>query len=148
MARSATEDQKRMYAEFAAEFPQCMLCGWGMDRPWRTFRKWMIPAVDNAHIIGGSGRSHDRRNIVRLCRGCHSLHHHHRIMVDGKYLPFVDLEHLLWIKRAYDPEFYDLQYLIERRGRVDMDERPRRPPDGLLSLRTRFFPYKESVSEV
>lgn len=105
-----SRESREMYEEFMAEWPCCMMCGWGDGRR-REFRYWMIPRLDNAHIIGGSGRRHDRRCIVRLCAGCHRLSHGDKIKVDGRALPNFGLGEMLWLKRERDVDYFDLEYL-------------------------------------
>ena len=90
-----------MYEQFASTFDFCWACG----------RLWVF-GLENAHIIGGSGRTHDRRNITRLCGVCHKLAHGHTIRdQDGSKLPLLKLPHLLWLKARLDPEWYDVRYL-------------------------------------
>lgn len=106
MAKAPTSAERKMYAEFIDRFRFCWACGWSGG-----FRAWMVPRLENAHIVGGAGRRHDRRAIARLCAGCHRLSHGDRIVVDGIVLPTLSLQNLLWLKQAYDPEWYDVPYL-------------------------------------
>jgi hypothetical protein len=108
----ATKQQKDMYAKFMAAFTSCWSCGWRGE-----FRNWMWPRLENAHIRGGEGRTHDRRNICRLCNGCHRLNTGERIVVNGEPLRNLELCHMLWLKLQFDPEFYDPEYLNSLRPR-------------------------------
>lgn len=103
MAKRANASQREMYSEFAALYWYCWHChargvyGIGSHTP-----------LDIAHIVGGPGRSHDRRNIIRLCRDCHRAQHGERW---PGYPGPLTLANMLWLKKQYDPEFYDRAYL-------------------------------------
>ncbi len=115
MAKKPTNADRKMYQAFMLEFYRCMACGWNPEAP--LYREWMFGRLENAHIVGGPGRRHDRRAIVRLCAGCHRLSHGDRIVVRGLVLPTLSLENLLWLKREHDPENYDAEYLQSLRIR-------------------------------
>lgn len=102
-----TREQRLMYASFAQHNTYCWNCGW----TGYPTRDWCWAWFHNAHIIGASGRTHDRRNLVRLCHGCHLLAHGAAIPVSGRYLPTFDRAGLLWLKREYDAAYFDLDYL-------------------------------------
>ena len=99
-----------MYGDFASAFRKCWACGWRQG--WRS---WCLSNLEIAHIVGGAGRRHDRRAIVRLCNGCHLLNHGARIVVAGVRLPTLDLGHLVWLKREWDQEHLDIPYLMSLR---------------------------------
>ena len=105
MAKRSTSEEKEMYGEFACMFPYCWFCAHRQNRA-------VLQELHIAHIIGGSGRSHDRRNILRLCRDCHRAQH-------GEHWPGcppqLTLANMLWLKKRFDPEFYDREYLQSRR---------------------------------
>lgn len=105
-----TPSQRAMYEQFNRDFNFCWACGWH-----GSFRGWMLPKLDNAHLIGGSGRKADRRCIARLCMGCHRLNHGDRIVVNGHALPTLNLQNLLWLKAHFDPDHYDPEYLMSLR---------------------------------
>lgn len=105
-----TKTQKEMYERFMDEFPFCFSCGWSGGGTL-----WGFPKIDNAHIIGGAGRKHDRRDIIRLCHFCHRVSHGDTIKIDGKKAPQISLENMLWLKFKIDAEHYDREYLREIR---------------------------------
>lgn len=122
MALALTADERQMYTEFMSDFPQCVACGWSGG-----YRDWMLPRLENAHIRGGHARTHDRRNILRLCNGCHRLAHGERIVVFGSALPELSTANMLWLKAAYDPGHYDWDYLHEIRP-IPADEQSIKKP--------------------
>lgn len=119
MAKRASSEQKDMYGEFAATFWFCWNCA-AHGKPL-TYHGLQL---DIAHIIGGAGRSHDRRNIIRLCRDCHRAQHGEHWPGSPKQLT---LANMLWLKKWYDPDFYDRQYVQGqriRRGHLPPARRP------------------------
>lgn len=59
-------------------------------------------------------RALDRRAVNLLCPLCHTLHSHtggrlHRI--GGVEFPQLSNANMLWIKHAFDVEYYDPEYL-------------------------------------
>ena len=104
----------------------------------------MLAKLENAHIRGGAGRTHDRRNILRLCNGCHRLAHGERIVVFGDPLPVLTTANLLWLKAAYDPDCYDWDYLHELRPIPATEQEPRKPDDWFFDVRINFK-YKLST---
>ena len=71
----------------------------------------MIGRLEMSHIVGGSGRRHDRRAIVRQCSGCHRLFHGDRVRIGGSLMPTLTKSNLLWAKQKFDPDYYDVEYL-------------------------------------
>lgn len=114
MAGKLTAVDKKMYELFMSQFPFCMACGW---KPGMYSKRWR--KLENAHIVGGAGRRHDRRAIVRLCMVCHQLNHGASIVAEGwevevagkRTLPTLSRENLLWLKQHYDIAFLDVEYL-------------------------------------
>ena len=89
----------------------CWACGRGeRDRPRDWYATWCI---HRAHIAA-KPRRQDRRAVVLLCPLCHlGGYHGERIITcerDGQW-PKLLREHLLWLKHAFDPEYYDRQFL-------------------------------------
>lgn len=111
MAKITSNTDSRVYETFAEAFPRCWACGWSPERS--AWRDWMRPELHCAHILGGPNRTCDRRNLCRLCEGCHRLAHGAAINVDGRYLPKLWLANLLWLKKHRDPDWYDRKYLTE-----------------------------------
>ena len=107
-----TNSEKEMYAEFTKDFPFCFACYWS---EYANFRRWMFPQLERAHIVGGSGRVADRRDIVMLCNGCHLLAHGATIRKSPKQdaLPNLRIDHLMWLKNRIDGEHYDRDYLCQ-----------------------------------
>lgn len=102
MAKRANDSQREMYGDFASLYWFCWSCA-SRENPGRA-----TPAHDIAHILGGPSRSHDRRNIIRLCRDCHRAQH-------GEHWPGcppqLTLANMLWLKKKFDPVHYDRKYL-------------------------------------
>lgn len=112
-----TAEQKKMYEKFMADFPFCFACGWSDFGPWRT---WGFPKIDNAHIVGGAGRQHDRRAIIRLCQSCHKSSHGERVVMGNKdgvnlIMPKLTFGMLIGLKKEIDPIHYDQSYLMSIR---------------------------------
>ena len=106
MARLSDDDQK-MFADFRGSYDYCWACGIKFGRWSSLDRK---PEVH--HIIGGSGRKHVRANLSLLCNRCHRLAEFETIRDDnGEPLPYLRVEHVLWLKRCHDPKFYDRREL-------------------------------------
>lgn len=115
---SLTANERLMYEDFMSEFRFCWACG---DRDRSQF------GLQNAHIVGASGRRADRRCIARLCQRCHTLNHGATIKVDGARLPNLPLLCLLWLKQEFDPDYYDpvfLQSLRIQSAEVLVPEEP------------------------
>ncbi len=116
MPKPLTKIERAMFQAFTADYPFCWACGIPANPTWVEAIHATIDYprnLERAHIIGGAGRVHDRRNLAMLCKLCHGAAHHERIRIgDGVtsgtavYLPNLYLEHLLW-----------LQFRLE--GRVD-----------------------------
>lgn len=111
MAKRATRDQQLMYGAFADEFQICWICGY----EGRGFRDWCLPRLDIAHIVGGPGRRHDRRDVWRACDGCHRISHGAHVRIREALAPMITLNHVLWVKKLFDPGYYDVPYLMSLR---------------------------------
>lgn len=105
MAKRATNEEREMYEEFAQQCQSCWFCTTRHERQ-------LVNELHIAHIIGGPGRSHDRRNIIRLCRDCHRAQHGERWPGSP---PQLSLANMLWLKKTFDPIYYDRKYLQSRR---------------------------------
>lgn len=107
MAKRATTEQRRMYAEFVEDFPFCWVCGWS-----EGFREHGRSELHCAHIVGGSGRRHDRRDLWRACEVCHCVSHGEtRKLATGEILPAISLSNVVWLKKIFDCDHFDLEYL-------------------------------------
>lgn len=90
----------------------CWLC---QSRPW----------TDLAHLVGGAGRSDERCNLLVLCRECHERNH----FCGGARR--IHLGHLLFLKHARDPDYYDLARVLALRGWAGLrDDLAIAPPEG------------------
>jgi len=91
---------------FIASVSSCWWCGLRFKPPgW--FAPWLI---ERAHIVS-SPRRKDRRVAALLCSRCHKVSHGERILIPGSVVLKPSVEHLLWLKRVNDPEFYDRDYM-------------------------------------
>lgn len=141
MAKRATTDQKLMYGAFAEEFQICWICGYD----GRSFRAWGFPKLDIAHVVGGSGRRHDRRDVWRACEACHRISHGARVMIRGELAPMITLSHVLWVKKLFDPCYYDVPYLMSLRIKRCEPIAPKKLPKFYLDM---FGKIRGSAHEV
>ncbi len=95
----------------------CWLSGW---TPSYRPTDWHGPTqLQVAHIASGAGKAvrvDDRRAVIVLSPLCHSLHVSNSDKLNkmkiGRYLyPTIDERHSLFLKKMFDPEYYDLEYL-------------------------------------
>lgn len=115
-----TADDREMYAEFTSDFPYCMACGIPDGTRDKTID---YPRhLERAHIIGGAGRVADREDIWMACKLCHDVSHGARIVVAGKPLPKLRLEHVLWLKRVLDNDHWNRRYLATLAGRKTLPD--------------------------
>lgn len=110
MAKKPNASELAMYGQFMAENVFCWACGFSLENR-TTGVEHGFSILENAHIIGGPGRRHDRRAINRLCNGCHCLAHGARIVIGGVLLPTISRGSMLWLKREDDPDHFDIDYL-------------------------------------
>jgi hypothetical protein len=103
---------KKIYADFANKFKPdgCWYCGW---REGQYDSGFFHVKLDISHIVGGAGRRKcDPRALNLLCSfPCHQLAHNATIKVDGKPLPKLTMANMLWLKRKFDPENYDPEWI-------------------------------------
>lgn len=111
----------------------CWLSGWTASyRPSWWFGPWFLHI---AHIASGGAkaiRTDDIRAVVLLSPLCHQLHVSNsdslpKMSIGGSEWPTIDERHTLWIKRRFDPENYDPDYLQSIWNGVLPN--PERPPD-------------------
>ena len=105
MAKKKTKAQREEDIAFRHEFDRC----WACSRRHKEYPQF--EQLQNAHIIGGDGRRHDRRDLTRLCERCHGLNHHLTYREGEIVLPHLELSAMLTLKQEFDPEYYDLEYL-------------------------------------
>lgn len=98
---------------FALEFAWCWNCRWPLgDRGGVIYepgdpRQVSATGLHIHHILGGPCRKHIRANLARLCNYCHAEVHANKI----------SLEHVLWLKRKYDPAGYSRRELQQLLGK-------------------------------
>jgi hypothetical protein len=115
--------------EFAEQFQFCAVC-------------WSRASLDIHHIVGGAGRKHDRRNLLRLCRWCHEgLHAGGRNNLDRGVC--------LTAKRDVDDAYYDPEFLASLRRKRHLGYDPEPYPDRALWFRQRNgFPVELAVMPI
>ena len=76
---------------------------------------WCAPwFLQRAHVASGGcvrARVEDVRAINILCPRCHALNHGSVIRCRKDKLPTISTASMLWIKRARDPDNWDLEFL-------------------------------------
>lgn len=95
----------------------CWLCG--RTQSYRPIWFHGPYYLQIAHIASGGGRAfrvNDRRAVGLLCTICHHLHVSDAdrlpTMQVGKHkYPTIDERHTLYLKKAFDPEHYDPEWL-------------------------------------
>jgi hypothetical protein len=84
-------------------------CWWCGSHSFERPDNWHSPyLIERAHIVA-SPRVEDRRVCILCCSMCHKASHGERIA--GYKLPAPTLGNMLWLKRTFDPEFYDLAFM-------------------------------------
>lgn len=108
-------DGRAELSRFADEFSYCAVC-WGRE------------ALHIHHLQQGAGRSHDRRNLLRLCHWCHDGLH-----CGGKSNLTKGM--CLTAKREVDDAHYDPAFLAELRHKRHLGYGPERIPHRALWFR-------------
>ena len=112
------------------DFDFCFCCGFPRTR--RLDRK-----LEAAHLCKqsmGMKRPDDRRAVVLLCAMCHVRQENptpEPVMVSGQMLPPITGGNMVWLKRQFDPQFFDLTYIDELFGTRNMGKIA--PPDPLFA---------------
>lgn len=118
-AKQLGEDGRR-YLLFPVESPTpwCFACGrTKFERPIAWYAPWQMQI---AHLAAGGSkmkRHLDRRAVILLCPWCHLLHTTHGTStrtVMGILCPELANEHVLFLKRLRDPEFWDPEWIAAR----------------------------------
>ena len=118
-------EKELLFDEFCEEFPFCWSCGWN---PHYAIHRWHVPKLDIHHSLGGPNRIHDRRNLARLCAGCHRLAHGDRLRDSlGDRIPALSRSNIFWLKRERDRDFYDPMW-YELRGSIIVPKLERPDP--------------------
>lgn len=105
--RSVEErERERKYAEFSGAMPCCWICGRAAtDKPsW-----WNGPfLIERMHIVNKT-RVEDVRAIIAGCSLCHRIQHGDRF--PQSLMRPQTMTELLELKREYDPDNYDPEFL-------------------------------------
>jgi hypothetical protein len=114
---TASDDYEEMFG--LTPYPWCWACGRNeRQKPTWWWAGWRI---ERAHIVRAP-RVKNVRAVVLLCPQCHGINHGHRFFGVGiplsmdeqrRVLNRLDLRHLLWLKRHFDPRLYDRKFLRE-----------------------------------
>ena len=104
--------EAKLLKEFAAEFPQCFVCG----------GRYMLQVH---HILGGPNRKNVRCNLTILCTICHLAYHSGGpVWWFGAKRPPLRLGHILCVKFLCDPIGTDWEELAAIRGRALPEDLP------------------------
>ena len=103
---------KQLYRNFLQEFDFCWACGRDTSYSSIPTGWYGIWTIDRAHIVN-QPRVEDRRAVCALCRLCHVQQHGKHVVTPDRSIHWRPLkrQHLLWLKRKFDPEFYDRLFL-------------------------------------
>lgn len=108
MKRARKKKPTDCYELFLAEthWPCCWWCGrHGLQRPDYWGARFI---VERAHIVSNP-RVEDRRVVILLCSACHYACHNNDVA--GYTLPVPTVGHMLWLKRTFDREYYDREFM-------------------------------------
>jgi hypothetical protein len=107
-------------------YPWCWWCGRGFEHA-HEFEEQMI--VERAHVVS-KRRLKDRRVAVLLCSHCHRMEHTGSWPVSGgDAVAQITLPCKLWLKRAFDPDWYDEELLAS--ASVQRLPEPEAPPESV-----------------
>ena len=129
------DNEKRMFDFFMLQNTFCWACGAAAGLRWSQYTAGLEYPRDlhNHHIVGGSGRVHERWNISRLCKLCHDLYHGANVVLDlsgnrkDRILPALSFENVCWLKRKFDPDWWEPAKLQELRLGSFQPIEPERP---------------------
>lgn len=111
----------------------CWLSGYSdSKRPEGWNAPWWLQV---AHIASGGGRARrtdDIRSVILMCPLAHSCHvsdsdRHPEMTINGKKYPTIDERHSLYLKKRYDFQNFDLDYL--KTIWIGIPPEPECPPD-------------------
>lgn len=91
--------------------------------------------MEIAHIASGQGRArrvNDRRAVVLLCPLAHRCHvsdsdKYPMLNINGEWLPTIDERHTLFVKKVFDADYYDIDFL--KTIWIGNPPEPERPPE-------------------
>ena len=123
MATNKGRSDRAVLKEFADAFPWCAACC--------DFGQWA--ALHVHHLVGGAGRKHDRRNLLRLCWRCHEGLHSGGVGYE------VTAGVCLTLKRLVDPGHYDPEFLASLKHKRHLGYGPAPLCPALLAERRRHL---------
>ena len=127
-----TDGEARMFEFFMAQFPFCWACRAAEGHRDDQYTEGLIypRKLANHHIVGGSGRKHERWNLARLCRLCHDLYHGATVRLDGgEALPNLTFENICWLKKFHDGQWWRPEELSSLRITSFSEIELQRPPE-------------------
>lgn len=105
--RDSVKEEYRNYL-IESDFSWCFWCGRGiLHRPASWHTPWLI---ERSHIVSNP-RAEDRRAVILLCTMCHMVQHGHQLVLPGCTVIKPDINNMLWLKRRFDPAYYDRAFL-------------------------------------
>lgn len=115
--------ERDLFDALAIEWPKCAACH--ARSSWR--------GMHFHHIVGGAGRKHDRRNLLRLCGDCHDTLH----MGAPTGVPDLTKGMMLKLKQETDLKHFSPEWLagLDRKRWLGYDPEPL--PDWYLDQRRR-----------
>ena len=87
------------------EYPFCWYCGRQHGERIERWHSHLI--IERSHIVS-KPRIEDRRVAMLMCSYCHSATHR---KISGYSLPLCTLANALWLKRAFDIGYYDVEFM-------------------------------------
>lgn len=114
---------------------------WSCGRTSRVQPTWWGGPwlIERAHIVS-QPRELDRRVAILLCSLCHKAQHGYQFG-DGKQPPALTLAGMLWLKRTFDPEYYDREFMQAKS--VQRLPRAQRPKACEREYQSRAYAYPE-----
>ena len=147
MTPPMADRERAVFECFIFSFGYCWACGIDPFEPRKPIDRTLdYPrSLETHHICGGSGRSHDRRNLARLCKLCHDVLHGAVVQLAPASLK---LHHVLWLKHRHDGPL-DRRFLNTLRSRAlpPMRTPPRWFTDQYETRRRRKYPCKSNSCE-
>lgn len=133
MARRLTDADREVFDQFIAAHPFCWACGIDpndYDAIQRERRRIDYPRWLERHHIVKSCRIHALWNLTSLCKLCHDLAEMHTVRHELEPLPYLRMEHVLWLKQHFDHENYDVESM--QRYSIRRLPEPESPPKWFL----------------
>lgn len=111
----------------STDYMWCWWCGRGVEHfPEVAWAAGFPLLIERAHVVNKPRRK-DRRSAVLLCSICHRVQHGGKWPDScGERLCAPGLPEMIWLKRIFDPEFYDPEFL--EANHVGLLPAPLEPP--------------------